>query len=262
MPHLWSSEYVILVFERYHELRRAFGADRDRPIGLQPRMMQAAILALHIGMGTLGLLSGAATLLFRKGAGPHRAAGTVFVLAMLFMAASASVLAAMKSLPDLAVGGILTIYLIATAWMAARRKDGETGAFEIGAFVAAIACGLGMFSCALLVAFGTMKAKNPYIVTVYYSFSGVMALAAVADLSVTLRRGIAGAQRIARHLWRMCAGLIIAVGSFAAQGAKVLPPAVGSQVLFASMILVLIVMLFWLVRVLFTNWYRQAEQAP
>lgn len=201
-------------------------------------------------------------MVFRKGSGPHRVAGTVFVLAMLFMAASASVLAAMKSLPDMVIGGLLTIYLIATAWMAARRKDGETGAFEIGAFVAALACGIGIFTFALLTAFGVIKAKNPYIAIAYYSFSGVMALAAVADLSVILRRGLSGAQRIARHLWRMCLGLIIAVGSFAAQGSKVLPPAVRDpQVLFASMIVVLIVMLYWLARVLFTNWYKQTEQS-
>jgi hypothetical protein len=59
----------------------------------------------------------------------------------------------------------------------------------------------------------------------------------------------------------MCFGLFIAVGSFAAQGARVLPPGVRLPVLLASMILILGVMFFWLVRVLLTSWYRQAEQA-
>jgi hypothetical protein len=224
--------------------------------------MHAAILNVHIGMGTLGALSGAAALVFRKGSGPHRVAGTVFVLAMLFMAASASVLAAMKSLPDMVIGGLMTIYLIATAWMAGHRKDDEIGAFETVSLIAAVVLGMGIFTFALLAATGVVKVKNPYIAIAYYSFSGIMALAAVADLSVILRRGISGAQRIARHLWRMCLGLIIAVGSFAAQGSKALPPAVrDSQVLFASMIVVLIVMLYWLTRVLFTNWYKQTEQS-
>ena len=202
--------------------------------------MHAAILAVHIGMGTLGVLTGAAALLFRKGSGPHRVAGTVFVLSMLLMGASASILAAMKSEPRLVIGGMMTMYFIATAWMAGRRKDGETGAFEVVALSAAVVIGLSSIA--------------------QHSFNGIMALAAAADLSVILRRGVFGAQRIARHLWRMCIGLFIAVGSFAAQGAKFLPPGVGLQVLLASMILILSVMVFWLVRVLHTNWYRRTEE--
>lgn len=225
-------------------------------------MMHTGILAFHIGMGTLGVLTGAAALLFRKGSGPHRAAGTVFVLSMLFMAATASILATMKPQPGLVVGGVMTIYFIATAWMAGRRKDGETGAFEIVAFVAALALAAAIATSAYALATGAMKAPNPVFPYVLYGISSAMALAAVADFSVILRRGLIGAQRIARHLWRMCFGLFIAVGSFAAQGAKVLPPGVGLWVLLASMILILSVMFYWLVRVLFTNWYKQAEQAP
>jgi len=88
-----------------------------------------------------------------------------------------------------------------------------------------------------------------------------MTLAAIGDFSVILRRGIAGAQRIARHLWRLCFGLFIAVGSFAAQGAKIPPPGVGAKVLLASMLVVVAVMLYWLVRVLLTKWYAQRTHA-
>jgi hypothetical protein len=41
-----------------------------------------------------------------------------------------------------------------------------------------------------------------------------------------------------------------------------LPPGVGLQVLLASMFIVLGVMFYWLVRILFTNWYGRAEQTP
>jgi hypothetical protein len=59
----------------------------------------------------------------------------------------------------------------------------------------------------------------------------------------------------------MCFGLFISVGSFAAQGARALPPELGANVLIASMVIVLAVMFYWLVRVLLTNWYRQVEPA-
>ena len=224
--------------------------------------MYNGILAVHIGMGTLGVLTGAAALAFRKGSEPHRVAGTVFVLSMLFMAATAAILAVMKPQPGLVVGGLMTIYFIATAWMAGRRKDGETGAFEIGAFLAALALAVALATSAYALATGATKAPNPIFPYVLYGISSAMALAAAADLSVVWRAGVGGAQRIARHLWRMCLGLFIAVGSFAAQGATVLPPGVGLRVLLASMILILGVMFYWLVRVRFTNWYGQTDQAP
>ncbi len=226
-------------------------------------MMHTEILAVHIGMGTLGVLTGAAALLFRKGSGPHRVAGTVFVLSMLFMGASASILAVMKPQPGMVVGGLMTIYFIATAWLAGRRKDGETGAFEIVAFVAALALAILIAIGAYALATGATKAPNPVFPYALYGVSSAMVLAAIGDLSVIWRGGLSGAQRIARHLWRMCFGLFIAVGSFAAQGAaKVLPQGVGLPVLLASMILVLGVMFYWLVRVLLTKWYSgRADKA-
>ena len=223
-------------------------------------MMHAAILAVHIGMGTLGLVSGAAALLLRKGAGPHRAVGTVFVLAMVCMGITASILAVMTSQPGMVVGGIAATYFIVTAWMAARRKDGETGAFEIAAFVAGLVLGPGVLALTLVTGPAT-DPHNPYLPFAQYSFDGIMTLAAIGDFSVIARRGISGVQRIARHLWRMCFGLFIAVGSFAAQGAKILPPGVGAKVLLASMIIVVAVMVYWLVRVLLTKWYAQTRQA-
>jgi hypothetical protein len=224
--------------------------------------MHATILAVHIGMGTLGVLSGVAALLFAKGSAPHRAAGTVFVLAMLPMAATASVLETMKPEPGSIVGGLMTIYFITTAWMAGRRKDGETGAFEIGAFIAALAFTAAFAMGAYALATGATKPPNPFYPYVFYGLTGAMALAAAADLSVVWRGGLVGAQRIARHLWRMCLGLFISVGSFAAQGSKVLPAGVGTQVFLAAIVIVLGAMVYWLVRVLLTNWYRQEKQAP
>lgn len=223
--------------------------------------MQTFILPIHIAAGTLGVLSGAAALLFRKGERAHRTAGFVFVVSMLIMGASASILAVMKPQPGLVVGGLMTIYFIATAWVAGRRKDGETGAFEIGAFAAALALAITISMGAYALATGATKAPNPVFPYVLYGISGAMMLAAVTDLSVVLRRGISGARRIARHLWRMCFGLLIAVGSFAAQGAAALPPAVPrAELLVSSMLLVLLVMFFWLVRVLFTRWRAPAPQ--
>jgi hypothetical protein len=218
-----------------------------------------ALLPIHIAAGTLSVLAGAAALLLRKGAKAHRTAGTVFVGSMVIMALTAA-LVGMKD-PGNTVAATLTIYMVLTAWMTARRKDKGAGVFEIAACVAALACALGGFWSAYLIATGAKEADNPYIVFATICISSVMALAALGDFSVVLRRGIAGAQRIARHLWRMCFGLLIAVGSFAAQGAEALPPALPrGELLLASMAVVLLAMAYWSVRVLFTGWLKRTLQ--
>ena len=50
-----------------------------------------------------------------------------------------------------------------------------------------------------------------------YVFAVVALIAAASDFSMIHRGGLAGAPRIARHLWRMCLALFIAWGSAAGQ---------------------------------------------
>jgi hypothetical protein len=70
--------------------------------------------------------------------------------------------------------------------------------------------------------------------------------------------GLAGAQRIARHLWRMCFSLFVASGSFFLGQAKVFPKPIRILPLLAiPALLPLVLLLYWLVRVLFTKWYRR-----
>jgi peptidoglycan/LPS O-acetylase OafA/YrhL len=77
-------------------------------------------------------------------------------------------------------------------------------------------------------------------------------------LRVLLVGRIQGAQRIARHLWRMCFSLFIASGSFFLGQAKVIPKPIRILPLLAiPALLPLALLLYWLVRVLLTKWYRR-----
>ena len=88
-----------------------------------------------------------------------------------------------------------------------------------------------------------------------------MLLAAAGDVRMLLRGGVFGAQRIVRHLWRMCFGLFIATGSFfLGQGSKVFPAFIlKTNVLFIPAILPLILLIFWLFRVRFTYAYKRTS---
>ena len=93
-------------------------------------MSYSPILIFHICAGTVGLLSGTAAMIFRKGSRGHVQAGKVFVASMLTMAVVAVYLAIVRHQPSNIGGGILTVYLIGTAWLTARRRDGETSRLD------------------------------------------------------------------------------------------------------------------------------------
>src|SRR6266404_4148913 len=97
------------------------------------------LLPLHISAGIVGILSGAAAMTFRKGSARHAWAGKIFVISMLTMAASAVYLAIVKHQMNNVGGGILTFYLVATAWVTARRRDGETSTFYWAALLIPLA---------------------------------------------------------------------------------------------------------------------------
>jgi len=215
------------------------------------------ILALHICAGTAGLLSGAVAISFRKGSRRHGIAGEVFVVSMLSLGASAMYLAAVKHDMGNFVGGLLTIYLVTTAWLTARRKDGETSRFDWVALL--IPLGVGLSSLLL----GVQKLKHPD--TVYdgvpvgmnFFMGSLILLLAAGDVRM-LVRGISPLQRILRHLWRMCFALFFASGSIFIARPHLFPAWLStSHILLLLGVLPLLLMIFWLVRVRFTNAFKK-----
>ena len=221
-------------------------------------MRFSPLLLFHISAGIVGLLSGAAAASFRKGSLRHAQAGRVFVAAMLTMSASATYLAIMKSQMNNVFGGVLTFYLVATAWLTAKRRDGETSLFDWGALLVPLAVGVTLLVLGFRVVNGLAAPAVGVPVGMYFFLASVALLCAAGDVRMLLRGGAFGRQRIARHLWRMCFALYIAAGSFFLGQQKVLPVFVrGSPILFVPVSLPLLLMIFWLVRVRFTNVFQR-----
>jgi uncharacterized membrane protein len=218
-----------------------------------------SILLVHIVAGSISALSGAAALYFTKGSNPHRAAGTAFLVAMLTMSVSAAYLAVL--IHDVTVfGAIFTIYLVATAWVAAKRSDGQTGAFEVVALLFALGVAATEFVFGVQAQASATGRYWNYPPAPYFVLTSVAMLAVSMDLKVIMRGGISGAARIARHLWRMCFALFIAVLSFIGQGLKSILPLTTPGALYVLLIALvpLVLMIYWLVRVRLTNWYQKA----
>ena len=220
------------------------------------------VLILHIVGGTAGLLSGIAAVSARKGAWLHRVAGTVFFVSMLVMSAMATWLAIPLNQPGNVIGGIVTFYLVSTAWMTVRRKEGTTGAFEIGAMLVALGGALAILYFGIQALGSPKPPPGGAPVAAYFFMAGVAGLAAALDLKVILQGGLSGIPRIARHLWRMCFALFIASSSFYVQFIvkRVHMPAFlhGSLLLFIPIVAPLFLILFWMIRVRLTNWFKNS----
>jgi hypothetical protein len=226
---------------------------------------------VHIAGGVVGMLSGTAALIFRKGGRWHVLAGKVFVASMLIMSAFAVYLAVLKHQPGNIGGGILTFYLILTAWLTARRRDGQTNVYDWALLLIPVALG------ALTWMSGLQKIRNPVppedgVPAGMNFFMGtVMLLAGAGDLRILLGSGVAGAKRVVRHLWRMCFGLFIATGSFflgpsnrplrllsaVGLGQHLSPALFGTNLYIVLTVLPLILLIFWVFRVWFSGAYRK-----
>ena len=209
---------------------------------------------VHIIAGLSGLISGAVTLYAFKGGKLHRRSGVIFVGVMLVMSASGAALAAVKPDRISVVAGLLTFYLVSTALLTVRRPVQkfnwvDAAATLLGISTAILGTKFGVE--ALYSPTGTLDGLPPVPV---FIFAAVALMAVIGDIRMRISLNIDGTHRIARHLWRMCFALWIAVGSFFLGQAQVFPKAIRIMPLLATpVILVMVLMFYWLARVLFKN---------
>ena len=206
------------------------------------------LMAIHVGAGLLALPTGAIAVAARKGGRLHARAGTLFFASMLVLGVTASILEPMRSPPGSPIVGLFVCYFVATSWVTARRRDGTTGKFEI------IACAAALFTAAVMAWGGVNGATTPAGPGPIFALAGVCLLAGLLDLNAVLRKRLTPAQRLSRHLWRMCFAFFIATGSFFLGQQDIMPQAVrGSPVLYLLAFAPFAVMAYGLIRLRFAN---------
>ncbi|PWF48974.1 DUF2306 domain-containing protein [Massilia glaciei] len=212
----------------------------------------AALLYTHIGAGGVGLLAGAAAFVFRKGAALHRLAGKVFAVAMMVMAGIGACVAPFLPTPERAsvVAGVLTFYLVLTSWTAVKRKPGQIGRFDYAMLLTSVGiviAGACFFWLASNSPSGELDGQPG---AAFVMFVIIGSLAAVGDLRLIMNRGVSGATRVARHLWRMTVALFIAANALFLGQPQVFPKAVQtSGVLNLPALLILALLVYWLCHV-------------
>ncbi|HTZ75863.1 MAG TPA: hypothetical protein VMB47_18245 [Candidatus Aquilonibacter sp.] len=226
-------------------------------------MRLSPILGFHICMGVLGFLSGAAAMSFRKGSCRHALAGTAFVFAMLCLAASGVYLAAIKSQPGNILGGALTFYLVATAWVTAKHRKMRLGIFDRGALAAASAVGVAALVYGITALRSPTGMSHEYSSGPYFFLALVALISFAGDVRMFARGGVSGTQRIARHLWRMSFAFFIASASIFLARRRLFPSILRrSGLLVFLSVLPLILMVFWLWQIRITKPYEKKPLLP
>lgn len=203
------------------------------------------MLTFHIIAGSFLLLFGIGALTFKKGSVKHRYSGNLFFTSMLFMAGTAAFLNGGATM------AMLTFYYGSTAWAVVLRKEKSTGIFEILAMLLIGYVSFSLFSFVL-----SATELSPMFKTIFTIHASIAALAVLLDLNMILRDGLSGKHRMVRHTWRACFAMLGAVMSFVANTSDYWANFFDSNLLILLMIGVLI---YWLVRVLFTSWYDKAK---
>ena len=213
--------------------------------------MWTFVLLLHISSAVVALLSGFLATSLRKGSGWHGAAGNVFFVSMLSMSASAGSLAVFHK-PNMlnAVVSLLTFYLVATAWWAARNRGGRLGAFDLGAFLFVLVVGATALAIGFDAANSVKGSRDGMPAAAYFIFGSAALVCAVSDIRMFVRGSLQGSHRIARHLWRMCSALLITTLSFFPGQARQLPQWLReNELLYVPHVLLVGAMVFWMYRV-------------
>jgi uncharacterized membrane protein len=223
------------------------------------------LVLFHILAGSIALIAGAVAMSAGKGGRWHARAGTAFFASMLAMAGTGAVIALLMPERGTATVGIFTCYLVATSWMAAKRRDAEAGRFEVAAMLVASACAASFLTIGLIGLAQEDGRLDKLPAAVHFPFFALALLAAMLDLNMILRRRLANSQRVSRHLWRMSAAFLIAAFSFFLGQQRNMPEFIqGSPLLFAPPLAILATMLFWIVRVRlgrFGRWPRRDKIA-
>lgn len=213
------------------------------------------LLTTHIAAGGLAIVLGSVALLAAKGGWLHRRAGLAFVVAMVAMGVSGSILAARHSWSNVNVlGGLVCAYFVTTALTTMRAASPWTRRLNVGALAVAVGLVLAELAVAVRAARGEVGMSDgvPFHGAPLVAMAAITTLAAMGDVRV-MRSAARGRSRLVRHLWRMCFALFIATGSFFSvpdRVRRILPEAFAAPPLqLVPLLLPLVAMLYWSWRV-------------
>ena len=210
------------------------------------------LVYLHILMGAFALISGITAFSAQKGAYVHKKSGLIFVISMLIMSSTGAFLAALNGEKLNVVAGCLTFYLVATAFLVVHPFKKMDRLYNTLLMVFGFIVGVsGMIvAVSILNDGGTKIDGQPTQVLVV--FSAIALLASASDLRIVFSNRLKGKKKLIRHIWRMGIAMFMATASFFLGQSQVIPEEIRTiTFLVTPVLLVLLLTLYWVVRVQF-----------
>jgi hypothetical protein len=202
-------------------------------------------LPFHVAAGAIAILSGFTALFAGKGSRVHRKSGLIFAGAMLVMSLSGAALAIGRLGAEVNVpAGLVTAYLVVTAFLTVQPPSDRKHAIERGVMFAAF----GVGAAAILLGVSAIGRGHAGFGVPALMFAAVALLGGVGDRRMLRAGGLAGAPRLKRHLWRMCTALFIAAASFFLGPVRRIPEPLRLPPFRMLPLIALAAMAFWLWR--------------
>lgn len=216
--------------------------------------MSAIFLGLHITAGIVGLIAGFAVIFLQKGSVTHKNTGWVFLLAMLVLGLTGSIIAYAKHIPLSMLNGMLLCYLLLTSLTTIRAVSTVSSLLNkalIG-LASVLVAGYGYY---FYLAVGISPAKLAgFSPAAYAVFGMITAYALAEDLVVKFSASVSRRMTLIRHLWRMLFVLFMATAAVFLGQAKLFPVTlVQSGAIFMPVVFVLLSLFYWLFKVFFIS---------
>lgn len=182
-------------------------------------MFSAFLLTLHIGAGSVALLTALVAVVTAKGQQIHIFAGRIYAVAMALVFLTAVPLALLGADVFLLLIAFFSIYLVFAGWRFARNRRGGAHPVDWIATGIMAVTGLAMGGYALVLA----SSGNSQWVTMSVFATIAVALGVADGLYHRLRRA-GGSRSIGRHLTNMLAGTIATVTAVLVVNVETNPP--------------------------------------
>ncbi len=182
-------------------------------------MLASVLLALHIGAGSLALLTAAIAVFTPKGEKWHIMSGRVYAIAMALVFLTAVPLALLGASIFLLLIAFFSLYLVFAGWRFARNRRGHPHAVDWAATAIVLTTGLGMGVYA-----GMLAGSGDSQWITMTVFAGIAVALGVVDGLYHLQRRATGGRRISRHLTGMLAGTIATITAVLVVNVETNPP--------------------------------------
>ena len=169
-------------------------------------MLSAILLILHIGAGSLALLTAAIAVFTPKGQKWHVLSGRVYAIAMTLVFLTAVPLSLLGADILLLLIAFFSFYLVFAGWRFARNRRGAPHAVDWTATAIMLTTGLGMGLYA-----GVLAGSGDSQWVTMAVFAAIAVALGVADGLYHRLRRATGGRRVSRHLTNMLGGTIATI---------------------------------------------------